>query len=85
MVKVRPLGHLRSALQIGQANLNGVISDVRDLLNRLSAGLRAGEEPITSENTLIMVNGVEISALSEYDTALNPEDEVVLIPVVHGG
>ncbi len=85
MVKVRPLGHLRSALQIGQVNLDEAISDVRDLLNRLSTGLRAGEEQITSENTLIMVNGVEVSALSEYDTPISPEDEVVLIPVVHGG
>lgn len=36
-------------------------------------------------NALILVNGVEISALKGYETLLNNGDEVVFIPVVHGG
>ena len=85
MVKVKALGHLRSALKLAQVDVDGGISDVRGLLNKLSTQLPADEQPITSENTLVLVNGIEISALSEYDTPLTARDEIVLIPVVHGG
>lgn len=36
-------------------------------------------------NALILVNGKEISVLKGLDTVLMDGDEVVLIPVVHGG
>jgi len=36
-------------------------------------------------NTLILVNGKEISVLNGLDTMLKDEDEVVFVPVVHGG
>ena len=36
-------------------------------------------------NTLILVNGKEISVLNGLDTALEDGDEVVFVPVVHGG
>ena len=36
-------------------------------------------------NALILVNGKEISALNGLETEVNYGDEVVLIPVTHGG
>ncbi|MBS7621818.1 MoaD/ThiS family protein [Candidatus Bathyarchaeota archaeon] len=36
-------------------------------------------------NTLIIVNGREISVLKGLQTVLNDGDEVVFIPVSHGG
>ncbi len=36
-------------------------------------------------NSLILINGREISVLSGYETKLNEGDEIVFIPVVHGG
>ena len=36
-------------------------------------------------NSLILVNGKEISVLEGVDTELKDGDELVLIPVVHGG
>jgi molybdopterin synthase sulfur carrier subunit len=36
-------------------------------------------------NTLILVNGREISVLDGLETKLKDGDEVVLIPFVHGG
>lgn len=36
-------------------------------------------------NTVILVNGVEIGALNGLETEIKDGDEVVLIPVVHGG
>jgi molybdopterin synthase sulfur carrier subunit len=36
-------------------------------------------------NTLIIVNGKEISALNGLETLLKDGDEVVFVPVSHGG
>jgi molybdopterin synthase sulfur carrier subunit len=36
-------------------------------------------------NTLILVNGKEISVLNGLDTMVENGDEVILVPVVHGG
>ena len=36
-------------------------------------------------NALILVNGREISVLNGLETQVKDEDEVVFIPVVHGG
>lgn len=36
-------------------------------------------------NSLVLVNGTEISVLDGYNTKLCDGDEVVFVPVVHGG
>lgn len=36
-------------------------------------------------NALILVNGKEISVLNGLDTLVESGDEVILVPVVHGG
>jgi molybdopterin converting factor small subunit len=36
-------------------------------------------------NTLILVNGKEISVLNGLETMLSDNSEVVFVPVVHGG
>jgi molybdopterin converting factor small subunit len=36
-------------------------------------------------NSLILVNGKEISILNGYETLLCDGDEMVFVPVVHGG
>jgi molybdopterin synthase sulfur carrier subunit len=44
------------------------------------------EEPENSQpNALILVNGREISVLNGLQTGLKDGDEVVFVPVVHGG
>ena len=39
----------------------------------------------SSPNALILVNGREIGVLAGVNTILKDGDEVVLVPVVHGG
>ncbi len=36
-------------------------------------------------NSLVLVNGREISVLEGYETKLKEGDEIVFVPVVHGG
>ncbi|MGI0091629.1 MAG: MoaD/ThiS family protein [Nitrososphaerales archaeon] len=40
---------------------------------------------IRRDSTLVIVNGVEARALSDLETVVNPGDEVVLVPMFHGG
>jgi len=37
------------------------------------------------QNALILVNGKEISVLNGLETMLKDGDELILVPVVHGG
>ena len=36
-------------------------------------------------NALILINGREISVLNGLETKLNDGDEIIFVPVVHGG
>jgi molybdopterin converting factor small subunit len=36
-------------------------------------------------NTLILINGKEISVLNGLETMLKDEDEIIFIPVLHAG
>jgi molybdopterin converting factor small subunit len=40
---------------------------------------------IARENVLILVNGVEANALEDLDTIVGSTDQVVFIPMFHGG
>jgi sulfur-carrier protein len=39
----------------------------------------------SKSNSLILVNGREISVLNGFETKLSDGDEIVFVPVVHGG
>ena len=46
---------------------------------------RKCELELRRDSTLIMVNGVEARALEDLETVVLPGDEVVLVPMFHGG
>ena len=36
-------------------------------------------------NALILINGKEVSTLQGLETEVNDSDEIVLVPIIHGG
>jgi molybdopterin converting factor small subunit len=40
---------------------------------------------IARDGVLILVNGVEAHALDDLETMINEKDEVVFVPMYHGG
>jgi MoaD family protein len=64
-----------------QELINGTIAKMPSLEQSLIDKQLADPKP----NALILVNGREISVLNGLETALKDKDEVVFIPVVHGG
>ncbi|MEM1585881.1 MAG: MoaD/ThiS family protein [Candidatus Bathyarchaeia archaeon] len=94
-VRVRALGVLKKALgkdellldldSRGELKLRDVIerilweaASLRDLL--LDSDLK---DP--RPNTIILINGKEMGLLGGLDAIIRDGDEIVLIPVVHGG
>jgi len=90
---VKFIGALRHVSGAGELALNckGNVS-IRELMSEITKEVPALtrslidqqlEEP--TPNVLILVNGKEISVLNGLETNLQNGDEVVFVPVVHGG
>ena len=64
---------------------------LKDLVTKISQEMPLLEKTLNDElnnsrsNVLILINGREISVLNGLETKLNDGDEIVFIPVVHGG
>lgn len=65
---------------------------LKDLIARLTAEMPQLQKIFgdiqlgdSRSNSLVLVNGREISVLDGLDTKLADGDEIVFIPVVHGG
>lgn len=84
------LRHLTGKTQLTVPYQDG--TSIKQLLDRLSQDHPQLKRTFNDQtlndaksNALILVNGREISVLNGYDTQLCDGDEVVLVPVVHGG
>jgi molybdopterin synthase sulfur carrier subunit len=91
-VTLKFLGALRHAS--GEENVvvncqEATIMELVDVVTKRMPALRPNilddqlETP--KPNALILVNGKEISVLNGLDTQVKDGDEVVFVPVVHGG
>ena len=92
-VKVRMMGVLRGTngvkdtlLDVPEGSTVGaVIKQLIDDGGGLSLDFWDASVDSPSPNALILVNGVEIKNLKGINTALTPDQEIVLLSVVHGG
>lgn len=93
MVKIKLLGVFRRAYGSNEISLkieNNV--QLREIIQRLAASSKEFkhilidpelESPLP--NAVILLNGRDISALNGLETPITHGDEIVLIPVIHGG
>ena len=85
LVTVKPCGFLSRALG-KSVSIDAERITVATLLELLQARMPPSDEPTLSRaNTLVAVNGIEVSALQGEETALSDNDMVTLIPISHGG
>ncbi len=93
MVTVRFIGSLRNESKRQTLRLQTERSiSLRELIDiiarrepQLKRALIDHEQGDPKPRTLILVNAREISALDDLETLIKNEDEVVFVPVVHGG
>ena len=92
-ITVKFVGALRHASGVDQVALDcaenisvkTIISGIIENRPELKLSLIDQQLQDPRLNALILVNGREISALDSLETRLKDGDEMVLIPVVHGG
>ena len=92
-ITVKFVGALRHVSGAGELALDckGDIS-IRALINEITEEMPVLKRSLIDQqledprpNALILVNGKEISVLNGLETKLKDGDEIVLVPVVHGG
>jgi MoaD family protein len=66
-------------------SINLLIDLIRQEIPELKRIFSDQELNASRSNSLILVNGREISVLNGFETKLNDGDEIVFVPVVHGG
>jgi MoaD family protein len=69
----------------GNVSIKELINILTKKLPALTRSLIDPQLEDPRPNVLILVNGREISILNGLDTTIQDENEVVLIPIVHGG
>ena len=92
-ISVKFIGALRHLSGKTQVSVNYQKSmKLENLISQLSQEMPAlaktfSDQPLgdSKSNSLILVNGREISVLNGVETELCDGDEVVFVPVVHGG
>jgi len=94
-VRIRLIGVLRNlagrdSLEISVQEDRTVAQIIEKLVNlvgrsEFAAAILDRELNNPTANTLIMVNSKDISALDGVKTRLKNTDEIVLIPISHGG
>ena len=84
------LRHVSGKTRLTAAYKTGM--SLKDLLVEIqcfssSVGKPIGDSQSNSsvENALILVNGREISVLDGLETKISDGDEIVFVPVIHGG
>ncbi|MEM3463608.1 MAG: MoaD/ThiS family protein [Candidatus Bathyarchaeia archaeon] len=92
-VNIRFVGSFRNITNKGKVTLElGEGAQLKEAVKRITEEFPKMERVLIDPelgdprpNTLIIVNGREISVLKGLETVLKDGDEVVLIPVSHGG
>ena len=87
------IGSLRNFFEKGIITFNYENgTSIKDLINLIiNINPRIKDIIISSQNnefhlnSLILINGVEISVLNGLETKLSDKDEITFIPVIHGG
>ena len=92
-VTVKFVGALRHFLGTGELTLGcKACLSIRELMKEIKKEVPVLKRSLINQqledprsNMLMLVNGMEISVLNGLETRLKDGDEIVLVPVVHGG
>ena len=66
-------------------SINQLVEKISQDMPELKRTFSDTELNDSKSNSLILINGKEISVLNGYEAKLKDGDEIVFVPVVHGG
>lgn len=92
-LKVRFLGHLKNYVgrdmiilnDVGGMSLYNVLSKIYYMLGDSSKEIFDGSPDKLRSSVVLLVNDVVYDVLGGFDYIVNEDDELVFIPIVHGG
>jgi molybdopterin converting factor small subunit/tRNA threonylcarbamoyladenosine modification (KEOPS) complex Cgi121 subunit len=82
---VKLLGGAKKSFSTDKIVLEKNTSTINELISHLMQIKPKDTLEFDAKNLLIAVNGVDSSALKGYDTKLSDNDEISIIPIIHGG
>jgi tRNA threonylcarbamoyladenosine modification (KEOPS) complex Cgi121 subunit/molybdopterin converting factor small subunit len=82
---VKLLGGSKKSFSTDNIVLEKKTDTINDLIIHLIEIKPKDTLEFDTKNLLIAVNGIDSSALKGYDTKLNDNDEISIIPIIHGG
>ncbi|HEX7483312.1 MAG TPA: MoaD/ThiS family protein [Candidatus Bathyarchaeia archaeon] len=68
-----------------ELSIRGLLEKISQEIPELKRTFCDQELNDSRSNSLILVNGREISVLNGFETKLSDGDEIVFVPVIHGG
>jgi len=79
-------GRKRLELKLGKtSSIEEVVKSIVKQVPNLREALIAAECGSPKASMLVLLNGKEISVLDRFETRIKDGDEIVFVPVVHGG
>jgi len=85
LITVKLIGGAKKSFSTDKIVLEKNASTINELISHLMQIKPKDTLEFDTKNLLIAVNGVASSALQGYDTKLSDNDEISIIPVIHGG
>jgi molybdopterin converting factor small subunit/tRNA threonylcarbamoyladenosine modification (KEOPS) complex Cgi121 subunit len=85
MITVKLLGGAKRIFSSDKLEIEKESMTVTDLLGYLQRSTPANLPSLDVSNILVVVNGIDSSALEGHNTCLKNGDVISIIPVVHGG
>jgi len=79
------LGGAKKSFSTDKIVLEKSVETINELITHLIEVKPKNTLEFDTKNLLIAVNGVDSSALKGYDTKLSDNDEISIIPIIHGG
>ena len=85
LITVKLMGGAKKSFSTDKIVLEKNTSTINELISHLTEIKPKDILEFDTNNLLIAVNGIDSSALQGYDTKLNSDDEISIIPIIHGG
>jgi len=85
LITVKLLGGAKKSFSTDKIILEKSADTINELITHLIEIKPKDTLEFDTKNLLIAVNGVDSSALKGYDTKISDNDEISIIPIIHGG
>ena len=85
MITVKLIGGAKKSFATDKIVLERDVITINELISHLVQIKPKNTLEFDTKNLIIAVNGVDCSALLGYNTKLNDDDVISIIPIIHGG